>query len=336
MPSGAVSFLNDRSLSEGKLRKTLWIAWEKQIRNRSMAAGLSVPLLEVISERGRLARYLSCTGKTVELIRRERPSVVICPNPSLVGTILLLGLRNLLGFRVAVDAHFGGVEAFNGSKIMQQALDLCNRLANLVIVTNEDHANYIRRLGGRAFVCPDPLPDLSRYRGKEREVPGKVFFICSFDIDEPFHEAFKAAEFLLPEGFRFFVSGNYRKVGISRRDYPHVELLGFVPESEFYGHLFSSQLVVDLTDHENCLVCGAYEALEAGKPQVLSRKKALQGYFTGGAVFTENDALSIAAAVRKAHAERSRLAEQCWQLASRKRAQMLARLSHLADAMEGL
>jgi len=237
---------------------------------------------------------------------------------------------------LAIDAHFGGVEAFNGSKVFQQILDHCNRSADLVIVTNEAHSHHIRTLGGKTFVCPDPLPDLTRYRRQTEEIPNKVFFICSFDIDEPFREVFRAAKILRPEGLRFSVSGNYRKAGILSGDFPHVELLGYVPESDYYGHLFSSQVVVDLTEHEACLVCGAYEAMEAGKPLVLSMKRALQEYFTSGTVFTENKAEEIAAAVKRAHTERTELMEQNRNWASRERAAMRQRLDSLCRIIGGL
>lgn len=316
--------------------KTIWITWEKQLRNRSLAAALDVPLYEILSSRGRLTRYISCVARTAKVLWRERPSIVICQNPSLVLTLFLLGLRRPFGFKLVIDAHFGGVEAYNGSRTFQKVLDYCNRSADLVIVTNDAHARQIQLLGGKTFVSPDPLPDLSKYLGQAEEIPGKVFFICSFDIDEPFRQVFRAAEILLSDGFHFFASGNYYKGGIARDDFPHVHLLGFLPESEFYRHLLSSQVVVDLTDHENCLVCGAYEAMEAGKPLVLSRKKALQAYFTGGTVFTENRAEEIAAAVKKAHANQAELKEACLHWVLKEREGMKQRMVFLHHCLEEL
>lgn len=320
----------------GKTGKILWLTWEKQIRNRSMAKGLDVPLFEVLSGHGRFVRYATCIRRTVGLLFMERPSVVICQNPSMALTLLLLRLRSFFGFRVAIDAHFGGIDASNGSNASQKTLDWCNRSAELVIVTNENHARHVRDLGGRAFICPDPLPDLSRYKGLAPEIAKKAFLICSYDVDEPFREVFKAAAMLASEGYRFSVSGKYQKAGISPQDYPHVDLLGFVPEDDFYRHLFTSQLVVDLTDNDDCLVCGAYEALEAGKPLILSKKMALQEYFTGGTVFTENKAGDIAAAVRIAYAERERLAEESRLWVQQAKADMEKRMAELNDILATL
>lgn len=318
---------------EGK-RKIIWLTWEKQIRNRSMTRELGVPLFEILSDRRRVTRFASCIGRTMALLSREKPAVVICQNPSVVLTLLLLWLRPFFRFKMGIDAHFGGIDSSNGSEVPQWVLDYCNRAAEFVIVTNESHAHHVRTLGGKAFVCPDPLPDLSEHWDQGVAIPRKVFFICSFDIDEPYLEVFHAAEILTPEGFRFFVSGNYRKRGITQNDFRHVELLGFVPETEFYCHLFSSQLVVDLTENDNCLVCGAYEALEAGKPLVLSRKKALEEYFTGGTVFTDNRAAEIAAAVRVAYANKLRLAEESRQWVIRERDAIKKRISCINRNLE--
>lgn len=317
-------------------QKIIWITWERQIRNHSMSKALGVPLFEILSNRKRIPRYVSCISRTVALIGQKRPSVVVCQNPSLVLSILLLRLRPFLGFKVVIDAHFGGVEAYNRSKTLQRVLNHCNRSADLVIVTNEGHARYINRLGGKTFICPDPLPDLSRFRSEKKEVPRKVFFICSFDPDEPYLEVFKAAKVLNQDGFRFFVSGDFRKAGISPRDFPRVEFLGFAPENEYYRHLFSSQLVVDLTDNDNCLVCGAYEALEAEKPLVLSNRKALQEYFTEGTVFTANNSQAIVSAIRRAYAERRELREACRQWARHAKDEMRSRINLLYNTLRTL
>jgi glycosyltransferase involved in cell wall biosynthesis len=274
--------------------------------------------------------------RTLAILRRERPSVVICQNPSIVLSLYLLLLRPFLGFKLAVDAHYGGVVSWTGSQAVQRVLNHLNRNVDLVIVTNANHANHVRQVGGRAFVCPDPLPDLSRYEGSEPVLPRKVFYICSFDIDEPYEEVFRAASDLAVEGFRLFVSGNYARASISPGSHPDVEFLGFVPEDDFYRHLFSASLVIDLTENDDCLVCGAYEAMAAGKPTVLSKKPALQAYFRGGSVFTENDAEEIAAAIRKAHESAEGLAASSREWKAGAIADMDKRIEKLGELLDSL
>lgn len=317
--------------------KVIWITWERQPRNRSMSAGLRIPLYEILSLRGRALRFASCILRTLVVLAKHRPEAVICQNPSIVLTVLLLWLRPVFRMKVIIDAHFGGVDASSGSNASQGLLDRCNQQADLVIVTNAAHASHVEGLGGRAFVCPDPLPDLSRFRAEANPViPGKAFLVCSYDSDEPFLEVFKAAEGLARDGYRIFVSGNYRRAGLDPGDYAQVHLLGFVSEEDFYRHMFSSEVVLDLTDNDNCLVCGAYEALEATKPLVLSKTSALQAHFNRGVVFTRNSAADIERAVREAFVRKRELSLDAGHWVNDSKREMAVRLQELNNLVSSL
>ena len=108
-------------------RKIIWITWENHIRSKSLSRELGVQLFEMVSDRHRVLRYAKCISRTVALLWHQMPSVVICQNPSLVLSFLLLRLRRFFRFKVIIDAHFGGVEAYNGSETFQKLLDHCNR-----------------------------------------------------------------------------------------------------------------------------------------------------------------------------------------------------------------
>jgi glycosyltransferase involved in cell wall biosynthesis len=232
---------------------------------------------------------------------------VFAPNPSVVLAYLLLVLRGVFKYTFVIDAHYAGVVAPGGSALFQKALDYCNRWADLVIVTNEEHCKHVEAIGGRPLVCEDPLPDIGKYATVASEESKDVFFICSFDIDEPYADVFRAASILQQEGYVFGVSGDFRKAAIRPSDFPHVNFIGYVPEPEFYGRLAESQVVVDLTEQENCLVCGAYEAMMLEKPLVTSRTMALQRYFISGTIFVDHRPLAIAEGVRLAYETRNEL-----------------------------
>jgi glycosyltransferase involved in cell wall biosynthesis len=292
------------------MNNAIWITWEHQIRNKSMARNLDIPLFEIVYKGSRPKRYALSLVKTFNTILKNRPRTIIAQNPSIVLTCFMLLLRPVFHFKFISDAHYFGVIAFNNNRILQRLLDFCNKGADVVIVTNQDHAKYIKRLGGNTFICEDPLPDLEKYVSIEEE-DKSIFFICSFDIDEPYEEVFEAAAELSREGYIIRVSGNYKRIGIDAKRYPHVCFLGFVPEADFYMYLYKASLVLDLTDNEDCLVCGAYEAMAANKPMVLSDTKALRGYFKGGgAFFTENRAEEIAKNIRIAYKDREGLKEE--------------------------
>lgn len=291
----------------------IWITWENQIRNRSLSARLGADLHVITSKRARLVRYIICTTQSALLILRNRPSIVFAQNPSIILTLLMILLKYLFKYTFVTDAHYAGVIAPNGNLLFQTVLNFCNRHADFVIVTNETHVKYVEAVGGRALVCEDPLPDIEQHASLSSEQEKKVFFICSFDIDEPYTVVFEAAEILRKEGYIFWVSGNFNRVEITPSEWPHVQFLGYVPESEFYTHLAESQVVIDLTTQDNCLVCGAYEAMALDKPLVTSKTSALQKYFTSGTIFVDHDPESIANGVRLAYNLKDELKRQIYE-----------------------
>jgi glycosyltransferase involved in cell wall biosynthesis len=258
----------------------------------------------------RLTRYAICSYHSLRVIWTRRPTVVFAPNPSIVLAYLLLVLRGFFKYTFVIDAHYVGVVAAGGSALLQKALNYCNRRADLVIVTNEEHRKHVEALGGRSLVCEDPLPCIGKYAAAASEESRDVFFVCSFAVDEPYEDVFRAASILQQEGYVFWVSGDFRKAAIDPSEFPHVCFIGYVPEPQFYSRMASSQVVVDLTVHENCLVCGAYEAMMLEKPLVTSRTLALQRYFTGGTVFVDHRPPDIARGVRLAYEARSELRQR--------------------------
>jgi glycosyltransferase involved in cell wall biosynthesis len=252
-------------------------------------------------------------------LRRARPSIVIATNPSIVLGLLLLGVRRWFGFALVSDAHFVGLRSLRGQPLMQRVLDFYNSRADLVIVTNERQAQFLASIGGRAYLCPDPLPDLDDQIGASVAVPEKsVFLICSFERDEPYEAAFDAFSQLQQAGYTLFVSGNYRRAHLDPARFPWVRFLGYVSEPDYYSYLVSCAVTMDLTVLEDCLVCGAYEALAAKRPLVISNTQALRDYFGAAAVLTDNTPEAIAESVERAYAQRSALTQEAtkWVIAN--------------------
>lgn len=290
-----------------RISHALWVSWENQIRNRSMADALGMDLFVFSQGGGRAVRYLRCVRDTFSLIKRSRPAVIVGQNPSIVLVCLLLMLRFVYRYKLVIDAHFAGVVAPRGNRIFQFVLDRLNRKADLIIVTNDSHAHRVRSIGGHAFVCRDPLPQIAHHGLSVNVVEKTVLFVCSYDIDEPYLSVFHAAKMLSEEGFRVFASGKYTNGGIEPSEYPWVSFLGYVAEEDYYRHMYRAEVVLDLTENEDCLVCGAYEAMAAGRPLVTSRRQCLMEYFDRGVIHTDHGPAEIAEAIRTASRNRSEL-----------------------------
>lgn len=314
----------------------IWVTWETQPRNRSMARELGVPLHVFDFGGGRARRQLRAISATLRLLWTTRPSVVFASNPSLVLTYLLLACRAVLRYRLVSDAHYGGVVDVTGSRLVQRLLNFANRHADVVIVTNSGHAGRIAAVGGTPFVCPDPLPQVRTSVAPPEALTGaqkSVLFICSYDPDEPFQAVFEAANRLAERGFRLFASGRYSRVGLSTGDAPNAVLLGYVDRATYESYLRNVDVVLDLTTWQDCLVCGAYEAMAAGKPCVLSRTDALTELFTHGTVFCSHDPDAIAQAVLQAYEQRSALRSQIADWVQQHQRSTRARMDALRSAV---
>ena len=94
----------------------------------------------------------------------------------------------------------------------------------------------------------------------------------------------------LEEKITLYVTGDYTKLeAVYRKQLPsNIVFTGYLSNEDYWGYLKSANAIVDLTSMDNCLVCGAYEAVAVAKPLILSNNKASVEYFYKGVLFTDN------------------------------------------------
>ncbi|MBW1782866.1 MAG: glycosyltransferase, partial [Deltaproteobacteria bacterium] len=173
--------------------------------------------------------------------------------------------------------------------------------ADLTIVTNDKLSTLVKENGGSPFVLEDKIPHFRRCHPIPLKGDHNVVFVCSFEKDEPYLEIIQAAR-LIDLSISLYITGPYQKAGRDMLDQapPNVVFTGFLSDQDYVDLLYSCDAVIDLTVMQNCLVCGAYEAVALGKPVILSGTEALKKYFSKGAVYTENRPWEIAAAIMHA------------------------------------
>jgi hypothetical protein len=116
----------------------------------------------------------------------------------------------------------------------------------------------------------------------------------------------------------------------------NVVLTGFLPETDFISLLHAVDVVIDLTTRENCLLQGAYEAVAAEKPMVLSGTAALRVHFNKGACFTNNTADDVARQINDALSRRATLVEEVKILKREQLAEGMRQKAELSDLMRRL
>lgn len=281
----------------------LFVTWIEHRRTREICAALSMELVELVTRKRGLARYAELVPRTIANLRERKPRTLLVQSPSLVLALLCLMLRPALGHRLVVDAHNEAVIPYkNKSRLIRWLTDLVNRRADLVIVTNRQLADHITKLGTRCVVLPDRMPQAPALPPAGRPAAADVFdvaVIATYAADEPVEAIFEAAR-EAGDPFRFHVTGNPAKLDARVRALapPNVRFTGFLEDTDFWSLLRDCDVVMDLTLADNCLVCGAYEALAVGTPLILSGNAASRELFAESACHVDNTPRAIAAALR--------------------------------------
>ena len=264
-----------------KKNSAIWITWEKHRRTESLSSILAIPLYCLRSSLPIFLKHPWLLLRTFFLLLHLRPQLLFVQNPSAFLTIEAILLKHILGYVLVVDAHNAGVYPFEiHQKRFLRIFPFIHRYANLTIVTNSVLAAIINKNGGHSFVLPDPLPKFNSIPKpiKKREV-FIVTFICSFAADEPYFEVMKSVQYL-PDDVKVYITGNNRKLKRSERLQAgdNIVLTGFLEDGDFVQQLINSDVIMDLTTFQDCIVCGAYEGVSLGVPLILTLLCYVHGF----------------------------------------------------------
>lgn len=269
------------------MNNNLWISWETHTRSRSISSALDIKLVELLSKKNRLLKYIILSFQTIKVLFKYKPKVLIVQNPSIVLGYLSLLLKPLLGYKLIMDCHNAALYPLEGKYplLVNLAQFLIYR-ANFVIVTNGELAKKVNGLKGIPIILNDPIPNFnfekeSQFRNKKP----KITLIATWAEDEPIETFLDAVKLL--ENVDVYVTGKLKNPAVKER-YTKVNFPGFLSRANYIKLIATSDLIVDLTTRENCLVCGAYEAVGVGVPILLSNTISLNSTFDLGAEFCEN------------------------------------------------
>ncbi len=280
--------------------RSLWVTWEVHRRTREIARTLRVPLHEILASRGGGAKYPGLLARTLRLLQRERPGVLFVQCPSVVLGWLVAVLQPLLKYRLVADLHNEAVKPFvHSTGSYRTLLRRIHATAALSLVSNSALETTIAANGGRPFVLPDRLPRLQAAPADVRVGRGKtIAFVCTFAPDEPWEAVVRAAR-SLPDGVDVVVTGRV-PAGVDTKGCRNLRFAGFLPEAEYVDTLAGADAVMDLTEMEDCLVCGGYEAVALERPLITSDTRALRSYFRLGTVYTTHEPGALACAMLSA------------------------------------
>ena len=304
-------------------KNAIWITWENQRRSVELAKHIGAKYFELSSSASSGHRVMCLILKTIKLLLHEKPTMVFVQNPSNILAAFICFCKNFSTLKVVVDRHsnfiFDQLDAVNYSKVgvlignFLSSYSLAR--ADLTIVTNEYIKNIVIKSGGRPFVLPDKIPDLSDGERVKHSGKYNILFPCTFSPDEPVEEVIKAAK-MLPEDIMIYITGNDKKYNRKSLSSVPVNIVftGFISEEKYQSYIKSCTIVLALTTREHTLLCCAYESVSVGIPMVLSDKEDLYNYFYKGIILTDNSSVSIAHSIKKALSELPKLSKQIMEL----------------------
>ena len=229
----------------------------------------------------------------------RRPGAAVVAVPPFIAPLVGLPVFRLMRTSFAVDVHSGALldRRWRWSIGILAAI---SRRAVVALVTLPSLEEPLRARGVETLVLPDPLPHLVEAHAdaatdaptdRDAGVRPLVVAICGWGLDEPIEALVESAR---DRPWRLVLTGRPRR----EIDCPlNVTLTGFLDAPGYGSLLADADAIVVLTDREDTLLSGAWEAISLGRPLVLSGTQALRATFGDGLTYVDNDAASIAAGI---------------------------------------
>ena len=279
--------------------------------------------------------------QTLRRLYRHRPEVVFVMNPPVFAVAAVAVYAAQTGGQYVMDCHSGAFEGrkWRWSLPLQRAF---GRRAAAVIVTNPVHEKLVGAWPARAMIIADPppklatpYPDAPAQGDRVIDDQGFVFVIATYGPDEAIPEVVEAAR-ALPH-VRFRISGDTARAprAVVERCPANVELTGFTPLETFWQQVRSASAILTLTQQENTILRGGWEAMFTGRPLITSDTAALRGYFVRGTRFVDNTVDGIKAGIEDVLANQAAYQADMKRLDAEKRLLWLRQQAELALLITG-
>jgi glycosyltransferase involved in cell wall biosynthesis len=249
-------------------------------------------------------RYLVQSTKTLAILHREKPDVIIAQNPPIVTPLIAYLYSKISRALFIIDSHTGAFTDFGRFIRLHKYL---SRRALMTIVTNKDLQELVLSWGANAFVLEDRLPELPSVKLNNKFDRFSIGVVNTFSDDEPVEEILEAAK-NIPD-CDFYVTGRISRASpeIIKNKPNNVLLTDFLSEPAYIGLLNKVDAIMVLTKRDLTMVCGAYESIAVEKPLITSDWPVLRNYFSQGTLYVDNTPASIVKAVQEVKLRKAEL-----------------------------
>lgn len=255
-------------------------------------------------------RYvLNALGTCRHLLTR-RPRAVIVTNPPIFPALIASAYCRARRLPLLLDSH---PSAFGDAPLATQTAAVHTwlaRHATSTLVTVPALAETVRSWGGRADIVHEAPPLAQAAPPRPLRDRPRILYVGRFVRDEPTPEVIEAAR-QVPE-VDVLVTGDVRKCPEDlRRTAPgNVVFTGFLEAVDYDRALRDADAVMVLTRHRQAVNRGAYEAVYAERPLIISDLPEMTPLFPY-AVPVPDDADGIARGIRTVVQRHAELTARC-------------------------
>jgi hypothetical protein len=307
---------------QSSVEKIVFLVWARQsIRASGISNRIGASLYLMSSSK---IKHGTLIVKTLQILRREKPSIIICQSPPISLVFVAYVYKHLFGYtskpKVLIDIHSGAIY----NPWSKRVTKLLMKLAFLNIVTNTELQNDLREnYQVDSLVLEDPIPDLTDILSSTKYQSGhfmqlksafSVAFISSFSDDEPLLAVFNAAS-QIPD-VEFYITGDNtnseQRIFAKKPD--NVNMTGYLDYGAYIRLLQTVDVIMDLTTLDNTMLAGAYESVALGQPLITSNWNPLRRYFNMGTIHINNSPREIIEAITIARTKKEELSKQMHEL----------------------
>lgn len=308
----------------------VWAPYSPRSENLSNRLNASLYLISYKFKRKFYSpiKYPLLMLRTIKILLRERPDIVITQTPPIFCPLSVFVYNHLFRHKkvkLIIDAH---TQTFNKPWTYFASLTkIIMNYASFVIVANSELQSVVQdRYDLKALVLEDMVPEFNILKNSNTEHDGnycnslkkrkdlfEIAVLSSFAKDEPIENVLESAS-QFPH-ISFYITGDISNLPKRFLKGPaNVVFTGFLTYNDYVSLLRQVDAIVVLTNREDTLLAGAYEALGAEKPLISFKSEPLRRYFYKGAVHTSNSSAGISEAIVKVQLEKGTLAEDMHQL----------------------
>jgi Glycosyl transferases group 1 len=243
-------------------------------------------------------RYVFLSLRTLSLLSKQRPRVVLAQNPPIFLPLLLVLAKRLYRFRLVVDHHAVWSMKTLRQPILSQGIGALERFVSEQADSNmSPNNNWTRELRARgatdAFTYHDFIPKPARTLGKAGEwapypLPTHRFLVIAAHGGHPqelLEDEIRAVDGL--EDYLLVVTGKREKLAhrVAKSNPPkNVIYPGYLDDASFESLKRNANVALSLSTELNTVPHAIHEFLVYGTPTIVLKDPLLRSLFDGAIV----------------------------------------------------